>query len=61
MQSLSKSTISFEILGEGGGVSVISNVVHFFTKKWKNCIYSLVLSLFLEKNNGNLFSPIGVY
>ena len=60
MQSLSKSTISLEILGEGG-VSVIPNVVRFFTKKWENCLYSLVLSLFLEKNNGNLFSPIGVY
>ena len=23
-----------------------------------NCFYSLVLSLFLEKNDGNLFSPI---
>ena len=33
-------------------------MVRFFTKKWKNCIYSLGLSLFLEKNNGNLFCPI---
>ena len=44
--------------GGGGGVSVIPNIVRFFTKKWENCICSLVLSPFLEKNNGYIVLPI---
>ena len=33
-------------------------MVSFFTKKWENCICSFVLSPFLGKNSGTLFSPI---
>ena len=37
---------------------VIPSVNHFLTKIWENCISSFVLSLFLEENNGNIFSPV---
>ena len=31
-----------------------------FTKKWENCIFSFVLSPFLEKDNGNLFESLKI-
>ena len=39
-------------------MSVIPNRSVFLQKQWENCFCSHVLSPFLEKNNGNLFSPI---
>ena len=56
MQSLSKSTISLKQLREGGQGWVIMKSDRGVVSV--NCFYSFVLSLFLEKNDGNLFSPI---
>ena len=39
-------------------MSVIPSMIRFLTKKWENCTCSFVLSPFLEKRNGNFFSPI---